>query len=153
VDVPFAFTSDGYAFPAGIDHLTAATVLPYVRQAGVGVVIRAELQGNLIRAMLDKAAADRMFVAVDFRVLHALAAALSVDSNFSDAQLESAALRLGHLPGDGSVFITAPTTGAPGDSAMLIEQVTSQLWEAIRNDSVAEFARQFPYAVTPGAPA
>jgi len=153
VDVPFTFTSDGYTFPAGIDHLNAASVLPYVRQAGVSVVIRSELQGNLIRSMLDKAAADRMFVAIDFRVLHAMADALSVDRNFSDTQLESAALRLGHLPGNGGVFITAPTTGGPGGSALLIEQVTGRLWGAIRKDSIAEFARQFPYAVTPGAPA
>jgi LCP family protein required for cell wall assembly len=153
VDVPFAFTSDGYTFPAGIDHLTAASVLPYLRQPGVSVAIRAELQGNLIRAMLDKAAADRMFVATDFRVLRAMVATLSVDSNFSDTQLESVALRLGYLPGHGGVFITAPTTGGPGNTAFLIEQVTGQLWEAIRKDSIAEFARQFPYAVTPGAPA
>jgi hypothetical protein len=101
--------------------------------------------------MLDKIAADRMFIATDFRVLHAMPAALSVDSSVSDTQLESLALRLRHLRG--GVFITAPTTEGPGNAAMLIEQVTDQLWRAIRNDSVAEFARQYPYALTPGAPA
>lgn len=52
-------------------------------------VIRAELQGNLIRAMLDKLAADRMLVVTDVRVPHAIAAVPSVDNSFSGAQLES----------------------------------------------------------------
>jgi hypothetical protein len=127
-------------------------VLPYVRQANVSQVGRSELQSNLIRAILDKIAADRMFVATDWRVVHALAAAMSVDSNFSNAQLESLALRLGHLRGRDGVFITAPTTGGPGGSVLLIRRVASRLWAAIRNDSVAEFARKFPFTVTPGAP-
>jgi LCP family protein required for cell wall assembly len=153
IDVPFPVTSDGYAFPAGLDHLTAATVLPYLRQADVSDVIRAELQSNLIRAMLDKVVADRLFVASDVRVLHAMAAALSVDSNFTDSQLESVGLRLEHLQGRDGVFVAAPTTGGPGDSAILTQPVADRLWSAIRNDGVAQFARRFPYTVTPNAPA
>jgi LCP family protein required for cell wall assembly len=153
VDVPFPVTSDGYAFPAGLDHLTPATLLPYLRQANVSEVIRAELQGNLIRAMLGKIAADRMLVVTDVRLLHAMATALSVDSSFSDAQLESLGLGLGRLPGRDGVFITAPTTGGPDGSAILTQEIAIQLWSAIRNDAVAQFARRFPYTVTPDAPA
>jgi anionic cell wall polymer biosynthesis LytR-Cps2A-Psr (LCP) family protein len=153
IDVPFPVTSDGYAFPAGLDHLTAATVLPYVRQADVSDVIRAELQGNLIRAVLDKIAADRLFVATDVRVLHAMATALSVDSNFSNSQLESVGLRLEHLQGRDGVFVAAPTTGGPGGSAILTQPVADQLWSATRHDAIAQFARRFPYTVTPDAPA
>jgi LCP family protein required for cell wall assembly len=153
VDVPFTITSDGYTFPAGIDHLTAASVLPYVRQADVSEVGRAELQSNLIRAILDKIATDRMFVGTDWRVVHALAAAMSVDSNFSDSKLESLALRLGRLRGHDGVFITAPTKAGPGGSVVLVRRIAGKLWQAIRTDSVMRFAREFPQTVTPGAPA
>jgi LCP family protein required for cell wall assembly len=151
VDVPYAITSDGFTFHAGIDRLTAASVLPYVRQAAVSEVTRAELQSNLIRAILDKIAKDRLFVATDFRVLHAMTTALSVDSNFTNSQLESLALRLRHLQGDEGTFITAPTIGGSGGSVYLTS-LARQLWSAIKNDSVAQFAQQYPSTITPGAP-
>jgi LCP family protein required for cell wall assembly len=152
VDVPYAFTSDGFAFHAGLNLLTSASVLPYVRQADVSQVIRTELQSNLIRAILDKIATDRMFVGTDWRVLHALAAAISVDSDFTNAQLESIALRLGHLQGREGTFITAPTTVGPDGSVNLVRQITDQLWAAIRNNSILQFAQQYPTTVTPIAP-
>ncbi|MGH3408192.1 MAG: LCP family protein [Streptosporangiaceae bacterium] len=153
VDVPFTFTSDGFTFPAGIDHLNPADMLAYVRQADVSEVIRAELQSNLIRAILDKIAQDRMHVGTEIHVLDTMAGAMSVDSNFSDSQLESLALRLRHLSGRDGVFITAPTTGGRGGSAILTQGIARQLWSAIRHDALAQFARRFPFTVTPGAPA
>jgi LCP family protein required for cell wall assembly len=153
VDVPFTFTSDGFTFHAGINHLNAADVLPYVRQAGVSEVIRAELQSNLIRDILDKIASERAHFATEFHVLRALAAAMSVDSNFSDSQLESLALRLRHLQGRDGTFITAATKGGAGGSVRLNNRIDDQLWAAIRHDAVMQFAREFPSTVTPGAPA
>jgi LCP family protein required for cell wall assembly len=156
VDVPHTFTSDGITFRAGINHLTAATVLAYVRQAGVSEVVRTELQQNLIRAMLDKLAQQRSLghVGSDLRVLHALARVLSVDSNFSDSQLESLGLRLAGLRGAKGVFITAPTTGQTPTTGpvYLVAGITNKLWRAIRNDAVAAFALRYPSTVTPGAP-
>src|SRR5882724_8210178 len=108
VRVPAAFTSEGLTFPAGTDRLTAASVLPYVRQPAVTDVGRAELQANLIRAMLDRIARKRLLanVGTDYRVLHALAAALSVDSSLSNAQLEVLGLSLARLSGAPGAFIT-----------------------------------------------
>src|ERR1700733_10567695 len=118
--------------------------------------------------MLDKIAADRMLVVTNVRmlvvtnvrmlvvtgvrVLHAIAVVLSVDSSFSGAQLESLGPGLGRLPGRDGVFITAPTTGGSDGSAILTQGIADQLWSAIRNDAVAQFAR-FPSTATPGAPA
>jgi LCP family protein required for cell wall assembly len=156
VDVPYAFTNEGFTFPPGINHLTAGSFLAYVRQPGISQVIRTEKQQNLIRAMLDKIAQKRMFtrVATDYAVLHAMAGALSVDSNFSNSQLESLALRLGHLKGRDGTFITAPTVGtsAGTEAVHLNRRLTRKLWSAIRHDSVASFARRYPATVTPGAP-
>ena len=153
VDVPYTVTSDGFTFPAGIDTLTSADVLAYVRQPGVSEVGRTELQSNLVRAMLDKIADQHLFshVSTDYRVLDAMARVLSVDSNFTDAQLVSLGLRLGNLPSRSGTFITTPTTGS--GSAFLRQPYARRLWSAIRNDSLAAYAQRYPFAVTPGAPA
>jgi LCP family protein required for cell wall assembly len=157
VNVPFATTSFGQSFHAGINHLNAGNVLAYVRQPAVSELGREELQSNLLRAIMNKIASQHMFshVATDWRVVRALAAALSVDSNFSDSQLESMALRLGRLDGGNGVFITTPTTGSPttgGTGPIFLRRLATRLWQAIRTDSVAAFARRFPSTVTPGAP-
>jgi LCP family protein required for cell wall assembly len=156
VDVPFTVTSEGDTFPAGIDTLTAGDVLAYVRQPGVSEVGRAELQSNLVRAMLDKIANKHLFshVSTDFRVLDAMARALSVDSNFTDAQLVSLGLRLGNLSARSGTFITTPTTHSAGTGSVFLRQpLARRLWSAIRRDSLAAYARRYPFTVTPGAPA
>ena len=153
VDVPYTFSNEGFTFRAGINHLTAANVLAYVKQPGVSQVVRTEKQQNLIRAMLDKIAQKHMFshIATDYRVLRAMAGSLSVDSNFTNSQLESLALRLGHLKSRDGTFITAPTTGGPS-GAVYLTSLTRKLWSAIRHDAIAAFARRYPFTVTPGAP-
>jgi LCP family protein required for cell wall assembly len=158
VKVPYTVTSYGHTFPAGTDHLTGATALPYVRQPGVSEIGRELLQQNLIRAMLDKIASHHMFshVTTDYRVLHAMSGALSVDSNFSNSQLERLALRLGHLKGRDGVFVSAPAYGSPASGGTspvrLNRRLSRKLWRAIRHDAVAAFARRYPSTVTPGAP-
>lgn len=157
VDVPYATTSFGQSFHAGINHLGAGNVLAYARQPAVSELGREELQSNLIRTIMNKIASQHMFshVATDWKVVHALAAALSVDSNFSDAELESIALKIGRMGSSNGVFITTPTTGSPstgGVGPIFLRPLASQLWRAIRTDSVASFARRFPSTVTPGAP-
>jgi LCP family protein required for cell wall assembly len=94
VDVPDATTSFGFHFHAGINRLNAADALAYARQPAVSEVGREELQENLLRAILDKIGSHRYFVATNYHVLYAVVNAVSVDSNFSNSQLESLALRL-----------------------------------------------------------
>jgi LCP family protein required for cell wall assembly len=155
VTVPYTVTSLGFTFRAGRNILTASNVLAYVRQPGVSQVGRTQLQSNLIRAILTKVARQHLFshVATDYRVLHAMAAALSVDSNFTNAQLISLALRLGGLMAGDGVFITTPTTSSPGTGSVFQRQPLDRLlWAAIRHDSVADYAQRYPFTVTPGAP-
>jgi LCP family protein required for cell wall assembly len=159
VAIPFTMHGDGITFRAGLHHLTAAEVLPYVRQADVSEIGREQLQSGLIRSILGKIASRQMFsrLHTNYRVLHAMAGALSVDSNMSNSELVSLALRLGHLRGRDGTFVTAPTDGSPlhgGTSAVHLNQaVARQLWQALRHDSVPAFARRFPFTVTPSAPA
>jgi LCP family protein required for cell wall assembly len=159
VDVPYTVTSMGFTFPAGMDQLTKADVLAYVRQPGVSEIGRELLQSNLIRAILDKLAShhELSHFGTDWAVLDALASVLSVDSNFTDSQLESLALHLGNLSGRDGVFVTAPTAGGSpvtGGTApvRLNSRLSRRLWAAIRHDSVAEFARRYPFTVTPVDP-
>jgi anionic cell wall polymer biosynthesis LytR-Cps2A-Psr (LCP) family protein len=157
VHVPYAFTSEGFTFRAGINHLTAATFLPYERQPGVSEVDRMELQQNLLRAMLLKIAHLHLLehVGTDYKLLWAITGALSVDTDFSNSQLEDFTLRLSHLPSSAGTFITAPTSGATGAGTgpvYLYRSITDALWQAIRHDAVAAFARRYPSTRTPGAP-
>jgi LCP family protein required for cell wall assembly len=157
VDVPYATTSLGFSFQAGINDLNAADALAYVRQPAVSEIGREELQENLLRAILDKIAAKRYFVATNWRVLDAVVRAVSVDSNMSNSQLESLALRLGVLRGRDGTFVDAQAlNGSPtvGDDkpVYLNNRLDRKLWRAIRTDSVAQFAQEHPSTITPGAP-
>jgi LCP family protein required for cell wall assembly len=159
VTVPYTTTSLGYTFHKGTDHLNAADVLAYVRQPSDSELGRELLEQNLIRAILDAIAHQHLFghITTDYHVLHAMTGALSVDSNFSNGELESLALRLGSLNSGAGTFVSAPVVGgsviAGGDSPVRLNWVLSRkLWRAIRNDAVAAFALRYPQTVTPGAP-
>jgi LCP family protein required for cell wall assembly len=156
VSVPYATTSFGIHFQAGVNCITSVSALPYVRQVAVSQVTRTELQENLFRAVLHKIANRRYFVATDWRVLDAVVRAVSVDSDLSNSRLERLALSLGHLSSRGGVSIDVPTSGAPGAGittpVFLQTRLADKLWRAIRTDSVAQLAQRYPSLVTPIAP-
>ncbi len=161
VDVPFATTSLGFHFDAGINHLNGGSgnntdALAYVRQPAVSEVGRMQLQENLFRAILHKIANRGFFDNTNWHVIHTMVNAVTVDSNFPNSQLVQLALGLGHLQGRDGVSIDVPTTGSPstGDRqpVFLIHRLSNKLWRAIRHDSVAQFAQRYPFTVTPNAP-
>ncbi len=158
--VPRTVVSMGYLFHRGLNHLNFSTVLPYVRQPQVSEIGRVLLQSNLIRAILTKIARQGLFrqPTVDWALLHTMASTLSLDSSFTNADIIRLALRLGHLDSSSGVFVSAPTVnGSPFSGGTLPVQLNQRishlLWQAIRHDSVAAFARRFPFTVTPTAPA
>jgi LCP family protein required for cell wall assembly len=159
VDVPFTVTSDGFTFHAGINDLTAADALAYVRQADVSEIGREQLQENLLRAILDKIARGGLFKpGRDIALLRAVVSAVSVDSTLSNSALEHLALRLSDLKGrDGTFVDVAVKHGSPlrGDTlpVLLNNRIDDQLWRAIRDDNIAGFAQRYPQTITPGAPA
>jgi hypothetical protein len=83
-------------------------------------------------------------------------AAVSVDSSFTNSQLESLALSLGRLQGSDGISIDVPTTGSPRqggtEPVFLNHFVARKLWRAIKGDTVSLFALAFPSTITPGAP-
>ena len=158
VDIPDRSTVNGVKFHAGMNHLNSSKALDYVRDAALTEDQRVLRQESLLRAILDKIAQEHLLNSPEsgFKILNAFTKALSVDSNFTNSDLRSLALHL-HLLGAGSgTFVTAPiqrTRTFHGRSAVTLNPVVSgQLWQAIRNDAVAAFAKKFPETVTPGAP-
>jgi LCP family protein required for cell wall assembly len=160
VAVPERTTSYyGITFHPGINHLgSGAAALAYARQGSLSPVQRVEREQNLLRAILAKIAARHLLgnPFSDYSVLSAFTKALSVDSNFTSSQLLSLALHLHALSGSRATFITVPVqqTGILGGNpaATLNTSLSGSLWQAIRNDSAAAFARQHPATVTAVAP-
>jgi LCP family protein required for cell wall assembly len=156
VDVPYPVRSFGFYFRAGINRITSANALAYVRQVSVSQVTRTALQENLLRAILHKIANRRYFVATDWRVLDAVVRAVSVDSDLSNSEIEALTLSLGHLTSSAGVSIDVPTVGSPdagfNDPVYLDRGLARKLWRAIRDDSVAQLAERYPTLVTPLAP-
>ena len=154
VTVPYAFTSFGFHFRRGVDRITAANALAYVRQIAVSEVGRMELQENLFRAVLHKIANHHLFLHMS--VVDAVVKAVSVDSNLSNSRLVSLAKRLADLQSSDGVSIDVPTTGSPGRGGMnpvfLRNRLSHQLWRAINHDAVAQFAQRYPFTVTPSDP-
>ncbi len=115
-------------------------------------------QRSLTRAIVDKIGRqDLLRRPMGFyRILNAFTQALGVDSNFTNAELRTLMPQLRTLTGRNGTFVTAPTRTftAPGGNHVVIlaKPESTQLWSAIRSDSVAAFANKYPGTVTPVAP-
>jgi hypothetical protein len=84
-------------------------------------------------------------------VLHALVSMLTVDSNFSNSQVENLATQLGSLAGPASTFVTAPTRVANGSDVLEPAQ-SAALWSAVKKGMIAAFAKKYPSSVTSTTP-
>jgi len=159
VDAPLATTSEGHAFQQGTNHVIGHSVLAYARQTAVSEIGRELLQQNLIRAILSKIAHQDLFnsATADLRLVRALSGAISVDSNLTNSELESLALRLGKLGAGAGTFVDTPVRNGSatsgGDRPVHLNQALgAKLWKAIRTGGVANFAHVHPSTVTPVAP-
>ena len=90
-------------------------------------------------------------------MLDAVVNAISVDSNLSNSELESLALRPGDPRGRDGRFVDAAVLPSGQDEGYnqplyLNDRLDRKLWRAIRDNSVAQFAQRCPFTVTPGAP-
>jgi hypothetical protein len=75
---------------------------------------------------------------------------LTVDSNFTNSEIEHLAKEVRDLTGS-TDYVTAPVHMRAG-LVLLDRAISRQLWAAIRQDSISEFARRYPFTVTPAAP-
>jgi LCP family protein required for cell wall assembly len=153
VTLPERTTSFGHVFHVGTNHLNGLTALYYARQPSLTEEGRVLRQQSLIRAVLHKLANRHMLTnpVTMYRVLHALIGMLTVDSDFTNSGLEHLATELGGLNGHKGTFVTAPTREVAGQ-VHLRSRIARHLWVAIRQDSLAAFAKKYPFTVTPSAP-
>jgi LCP family protein required for cell wall assembly len=153
VILPRNTTSDGFYFHTGVNHLNGAKALAYARQASLSEEGRVLRQQSLIRAVLRKLAARNLLTnpVTMYNVLHALIGMLTVDSDFTNLELVHLARELGGLDSRDGTFVTAPVHYV-GTNGYLEQPIADQLWAAIRQDSIAAFARKYPFTVTPVAP-
>jgi LCP family protein required for cell wall assembly len=152
INVPEPDTSFSYTFHVGINHLDGVASLFYVRQKSLTETGRVLRQESLIRAILRRLASTQL-LANPLTMIHVLSAVdsmLSVDSNFTNPEIESLALQLRTLSGNDGTFLTAPTELA-GKQVIFNPQISAQLWQAIRHDSIAAFTQRYPATLTPVA--
>jgi LCP family protein required for cell wall assembly len=148
VVLPETTSSFGHTFYAGRNHIDGAVALDYARQPSLSEDGRVLRQQSLIRAVLSKIANDHLLVnpVTTYHVLSALTAMLTVDSNFTNTELASLAGELKDLSSGAGTYVTAPSSGT-----VLQQPVSDRLWQAIRQDSIADFAQRYPSTVTPQA--
>ena len=94
----------------------------YVRNASIVQDSRELQQQDLLRAILDRITSGHLLtnpLTAD-HVVSAMVSMLTVDSNFTNSEVESLATRLNSVSGSGGTFVTAPTYTTSG-------QVASQL--------------------------
>jgi LCP family protein required for cell wall assembly len=148
----------GVKFHKGVNHLNGRAALAYVRQGSLTEDQRVARQQNLLRAILQKIAGQGLLgnPLRAYGIIHAFTQALSVDSSFSNGDLMSLARSARSFGSGSGTFVTAPVQPAPPagglPAATFVQPETGQLWQAIRTDSVAAFARQHPDTVTSSAP-
>lgn len=152
VTLPEATTSEGYTFHTGANQLNGITAAYYVRQPALSEEDRVLRQESLLRAVMDKLSIAHLLTSpvTAYRITNTLISMLTVDSNFTNSQLEKLATELRDLNSGAGTFLTAPTV-TRGKSVFFDPSESSQLWTAIRQGKMAAFAKRYPATVTPAA--
>ncbi len=152
VTVPAATTGFGYKFVKGVNHLTGVTAIYYGRDPSISAQDRLLRQENLVRTVMTKITNDHLLVnpVTMVHVLNAITSMFSVDSNFTNSDIESLARQFGKLTADAATFVTAPTRTV-GGNLVPNTALDDQLWTAVKHDSIAAFAKKYPSSVAPQA--
>ena len=160
VTVARATSNAGVDFAAGENHLDGTQALAYVRQRydlPGGDLARAARQQNAMKALLETVQEK---ATTDPAALYAFATsvgdAVSIDDTLSNTGLVQLAVGNRNLRSPDVVFVTAPVTGLgreDGQSVVhLDEQRGQELWDAVRNGSVRQFADLNPAQTLSGTP-
>jgi LCP family protein required for cell wall assembly len=153
VTLPETTQSFGYVFQKGVNHINGAEAVAYTRDPSLTEAGRVLRQQSITRAILGKIASDHLLTSplTAARVLSALTGLLTLDSNFTNSEILSLTTHLSGLAGRASVFVTAPTKTVDG-SVVLNPAESSAIWSAIKDGTIAAFAKKYPATVTPPAP-
>ncbi|MDQ4115627.1 MAG: LCP family protein, partial [Actinomycetota bacterium] len=142
----------GVTFRAGPNHLDGAQALAYVRQRydlPNGDIDRAMRQQNALRALLTKVQQEATSnPAALYTFAQNIGSTVSVDDTLSNTGLVGLAVDYRDLRSSGVDFLTAPVAGLGMEgqqSVVYLDETRSpQLWAAIRNGSVRQYASNNP---------
>jgi LCP family protein required for cell wall assembly len=141
------YNGGGY-WTAGEHHMNGADALDYVRERyGLprGDLDRTHRQQNFLRAVLSKMLSGGTFTnpLKLKRTLDQVTSVVSVDDRLSDAGLRTLVWNMRDLRSSDMVFMNAPVGGFDTirkQSVVLLDpNGTSALWEALRNDTMADY--------------
>jgi LCP family protein required for cell wall assembly len=151
ITLPSASKGFGYTFTKGVNQLTGVTAIYYARDPAISAQDRLLRQENLVRAVITKIANDHLLTnpVTAVHVLNAITSMLAVDSNLTNSDIEALVRQFGALGADAAVFVTAPTRTVGGGEQVLNTTIDNQLWTAVKLDSIAAFAKRYPWTVTP----
>ncbi|MBN9737937.1 MULTISPECIES: LCP family protein [unclassified Pseudonocardia] len=160
VTVARATSNAGVDFVQGENHLDGAQALAYVRQRydlPNGDIDRAARQQNAMKALLEqvqrKATTDP---AALYTFATSVGDAVSIDDSLSNTGLVQLAVEYRNLRGSDVSFLTAPVAGLGREGAQSVvyldDQRGPQLWDAIRNGSVEQYADANPSETLSGTP-
>ena len=160
VTVARATANDGVDFVQGENHLDGRAALAYVRQRydlPGGDLDRAARQQNAMKALLETVQEK---ATTDPAALYAFATsvgdAVSIDDSLSNTGLVQLAVDNRNLRGSDVTFVTAPVSGLgrEGDQSVvyLDEERGRELWGAVRNGSVRQYADLNPAEALSGTP-
>lgn len=150
VTMPKAASSGRVHFHAGVNHLAGAAAVAYARAPSLTAQGRVLREQSLLQA-ITRAVARRHLLATPgagVPAVSALATAMTVDSSFSQADLDFLASHLRVLGSSSGSFVTAPSN-VIGGKLYLDPAGGAQLWQAVQSGSVAAFAARYPAVRTP----
>ncbi|AZM46376.1 transcriptional regulator [Streptomyces sp. WAC 06738] len=143
----------GGEWTAGTHHMDGKTALDYVRERhGLprGDLDRTQRQQNFLRAVITETMSSDNFsnpLKVK-RLLDAVTATVSVDDRFSDGAMRDLMWDMKGVRSGDLVFMNAPVAGLDmieGQSVVLLDDKAGDpLWEAMRNDTMAQYVEKYP---------
>ncbi|MEQ3548983.1 LCP family protein [Pseudonocardia nematodicida] len=160
VNVARPTSNAGVDFVEGENHLDGEQALAYVRQRydlPGGDIDRVARQQNAIKALLQtvqqKATTDPAAV---YAFATSVGDAVSVDDSLSNTGLIQLAFEARGLRSSDVAYVTAPVAGLGREGAqsvVYLDQARGQeLWNAVRDGSVARFAEQNPQLALSATP-
>ncbi len=138
----------GGVWTAGTHHMDGSEALDYVRERYSlprGDLDRTHRQQNFLRAVLAKTLSGGTFTnpLKLKRTLDQLTSVVSVDDRLSDSDLRGLVWDMRGVRSKDMVFMNAPVAGfdtIQKQSVVLLDaNATSDLWEAMRNDTMAHY--------------
>lgn len=148
VDKTVPRRNGGGEWEKGAHHMDGAEALDYVRERyGLprGDLDRTKRQQNFLRAVLARTLSGGTVSnpLKAKRMLDAVTSTVSVDDRLSDGGLRDLVWSMKDVRPSGMVFMNAPVAGFDmirGQSVVLLDRNgASALWEAIRNDTMADY--------------